>query len=75
MARFVNADNLVDYLKNEVHVGKCAKLVEKYAERHPETVISIGDPLPEGPVVQFYKRDDGSQWARLQAYAAVCGKR
>ena len=75
MARFVNVDNLLDYLRNEVHVSKFAQLIEKYAKNHTEPVIGIGDPLPEGTVVQFYKRDDGSQWARLQTYAAVCGQK
>ena len=75
MARFVNVDTLLDYLKNDVHVNKLAQLVEKYAEKHTEPVIGIGDPLPEGTVVQFYKREDGSQWARLQAYPAVCSQK
>ena len=65
MARYIDADKLVDYLANGVHVGKCARVVEKYAESNAVPAMTFGDDFPEGSVIQVYKRDDGSHWMRL----------
>jgi len=68
MARIIDVDRLINYLRNTMHVVKTAEVIEKYAKNHATEGIQIGDPLPEGTVIQIYKRDDGRQWARIQRY-------
>ena len=77
MARYVNADKLVEYLRDGVHAGKAAAVVEKYAAGNAVQAMAFGDDFPEGSVIQVYQRNDGTQWMRLMAYTdrirEVCG--
>ena len=74
MPRYINADKLIEYLRDNVHAGKAAQVVEKYAAGNTVQAAAFGDDLPEGSVIEVYKRDDGSQWMRLQKYAELMKK-
>ena len=68
MKRLIDVDELVNYLRHDVHAMKTAQVIEKYAAAHRVDAAVIGDPLPDGMVMQYYKQDDGSLWARLRKY-------
>ena len=68
MKRLIDVDELVNYLRHDVHAMKTAQVIEKYAADHLVDATVVGDPLPEGTVMQYYKQDDGSLWARLRKY-------
>lgn len=71
MRKYVEVEALARHLREGVHAGKAAAVVEKYAREHPTDAVAIGDPLPPGTVLEVVKMDDGSQRTRIKRYAEL----
>ena len=69
--KMLDPKKLADYLRNEVHVKKAAELIEKYSIKNAVDAVVIGEDLPRGTVIQIYKKEDGSSWARIQRYSEL----
>ena len=73
--KMIDPKKLADYLRDKVGAKKAAELVEKYASKNAVEAVAVGEDLPKGTVVQIYRKDDGSSWARIRRYAELMEER
>ena len=64
----IKVDEFVNYLET---TGKrtYAKYAKFYADKHPVEGVAFGEDLPEGTVIEVFKRDDGRQWMRIKKWS------